>query len=261
LSLRAVTREIIQLVEDRSGIPTRVLEDPNIPTIATVRMARNGSSPVHLIQYKPYPGESPDYQICFQCGFILRLFSNPPEKRFDLADTAAGKDDVERFITAPAGIGTKLRLKMAQVEELRAQFLNGLLVHLRSVPIGLRVSAWLAANYPDLALLEKEHVQKEFEINRQSLAKEVKEITPPRIFRAAQSITAAYTLYWSEKFHQPGVFNIYRLEGFEKDAERLLEISDHTPDDPTYDRQLIDAWGKHLGITDWYIWLPYQPPN
>jgi hypothetical protein len=260
LALRQITRDIINLVEFKSGIPVRVAQDPQLPTIATVRIACKGSVPNHFVLYKPSPGESPDYQICFECAYILRLFSNPPEKRFDLIDTAKGREEVEKLMTAPGGVAIKYRLRKAQIEEMRSQFLNGLLVHLRSVPIGMRVSEWLATNYPELMPLEEEHVQKEFKINRESLQGEVKEITPSKVFRAAQLITAAYTLYWSEKLGKPEVFNPYRLEKYEKDAMALLDIYGQTPDDPTYDQALIDAWGKHLGITDWYTWQLYQPP-
>jgi hypothetical protein len=260
LTLRQTTRDIIKLVETKSGIPVRVTQNPRLPTIANVRMARKGSVPVHLIVYKPNPGETPDYQICFECGYILRHFSNPPEKRFDLAESLKGREEVEGMIESPGGIATTYQFQKSQIEELRSQFLGGLLIHLRSVPIGLRVSEYLAADFPELQPLEKEHVQKEFKINRQSLEGEIKAITPLKIYRAAQAISAAYTLYWSEKYGKPQMFNVYRLNGFEEDARALLDIYEQSPDDPTYDQALIDAWGKYLGLTDWYKWIPYQPP-
>ncbi|MGD0002851.1 MAG: hypothetical protein ABSE06_01335 [Anaerolineaceae bacterium] len=260
MTLRDTTRDIIKLVETKSSIPVRVTQDPRLRTIATVRMARKGSVPTHLIVYKPNPGETPDYQICFECGYILRLFSNPPEKRFDIADTLKGREEVENMMTVPGGVAVRYQLQKSQIEEMRSQFLDGLIVHLRSVPVGLRVSEYLEANFPTLEQLEKEHVQKEFKINRKSLESEIKAITPLKIFRAAQAITAAYTLYWSEKYGKPQVFNVYRLEGFEEDARALLDIYEQMPDDPTFDQALIDAWGKYLGLTDWYKWLPYQPP-
>jgi hypothetical protein len=237
------------------------MQDSELSTIATVRIARKGSVPTHLVLYKPYPGESPDYQICFECTFILRLFSNPPEKRFDLTDTTKGRDEVEKMMRSPGAIASKYQLKKAQIEELRSQFLSGLLMHLRSVPIGLRVSKWLATNYPELVPLEKEHVQKEININRESMKSEIKDITPAKVFQAAQTISAAYALYWSEFYNEPEVFNPYFLAGYKKDAYALLDIYHQIPDDPTYDQALIDTWGKHLGLTDWYTWVPYQPPT
>jgi hypothetical protein len=119
LTLKQTTSDIIGLVETKIGIPVRVTQDPKLPTIATVRMARKGSVPAHLITYKPNPGEPPDYQICFESGFILRLFSNPPEKRFDLTDSVKGRDGVEKAMRAPGGVVAKYRLNKPKTEELR----------------------------------------------------------------------------------------------------------------------------------------------
>jgi hypothetical protein len=261
LTLRAITREIIQLVETQTGIPVRVMEDPKLQVLATVRMARAGGLPAHLITYKQAPGDVPDYQICFECGYILRLFDNPPEKRFDITDTSKGREQVEKMITAPGGLASKYRLGKTQIEQMQAQFLNGVIVHLRSIPVGLRVSEWLSAAYPDLEALEKEHVQKELNVNRQSMSNEVKDITPKKVFQAAQSISAAYAWYWSGIYGKPELFNLYRLNGFEKQGQKLMEIFEQIPDRPRHDQELIDAWGENLGISDWFTWVPYQPPT
>jgi len=261
LELRRVTREVIKLLEDKSGIPVRVLQEQKLTTIATVRIARKGSVPVHFVLYKPSAGESPDYSICFECGYILRLFSTPPEQRFDIAESIHGQEEVEKEISLPGGIATKYRLKKAQIEEIRTQFLSGMITHLRSVPVGLRVSEWLSSSYPELNEVQETHVKKELQINRESLKEKIKEITPPKIFQATQAINAAYALYWSDKYGKPDIFNPFRLYGFEKDGETLINIYKNTPDDPSYDKILIDTWAKHLSITDWYNWVSYQPPE
>lgn len=260
MTLRQVTREIISLVEQKSGIPVRVSEDPHLPTLASVKIARKGSLPTHLILYKPSPGHPPDYPICFQCAFILRLFSNPPEKRFDLTDSTSGRSAVEKLLTAPNGIAVQYRLRKEQLIELRDQYLGGLLTHLRSVPIGLRVTEWLSTSYPDLDPLQHAHVLKELDINRQSLMDDMKRHTPAFVYRSAQFISAAYALYWSEKYSQPRYFNVYRLSGYEKDARTLLDLYSAAPDDPTSDQALIDSWAGHLNLSSWYTWQPYQPP-
>ena len=51
------------------------------------------------------------------------------------------------------------------------------------------------------------------------------------------------------------------MHGFEKDGLALLDIFEQMPDDPSYDQALIDAWGSHLGIKDWYTWVAYQSPE
>ena len=80
------TREFLALVGSDTGYPVKVLEDPNLPNLATVRMAR-GNVPAHFVTYKPTRDESLDYLICVQCGFVLRLFDTPPEQRFSMTGT------------------------------------------------------------------------------------------------------------------------------------------------------------------------------
>ena len=89
-------------------------------------MARKSGLPQHLIIYKSEIGESPDYQICFQCGYIIRLFENPLDKRFDMVDTQIGRDVVEDLIKKPSGIADKFRMRKAQISDLRNQFLSKL---------------------------------------------------------------------------------------------------------------------------------------
>jgi hypothetical protein len=71
MSLRDVTRAIIDQVERVSGHPVLVTEDRFLQTLAAVRMAR-GKALAHTITYNPAAGNQPDYLIAYQCGFIRR---------------------------------------------------------------------------------------------------------------------------------------------------------------------------------------------
>jgi hypothetical protein len=67
LELRQITREIIKSVEEISGLPVQVLEDPKLNTIAAVRMAR-GTMPAHIVLFKPVPGEPPTISSATSAG-------------------------------------------------------------------------------------------------------------------------------------------------------------------------------------------------
>jgi len=79
---------VLRLVEERSGIPVHVEPDATLPgtLLAKVVMAR-GKLPLHRVTYRPNSATPPDYLICQQAGFILRLFATPPESRKDFAGT------------------------------------------------------------------------------------------------------------------------------------------------------------------------------
>ena len=82
MTLREVTRTVIKRVEDASGCPVVVSEDTSLKTLAAARIAR-GANRIHSISFNPSAVGEPDYLICFQCGFILRLFDIPAADRFD----------------------------------------------------------------------------------------------------------------------------------------------------------------------------------
>jgi hypothetical protein len=209
--------------------------------------------------YKPVAGEPPDYLICYQCGFMLRQFSNPPDRRFDLASVPAAYDEVRRLLLAPDGIARTLGLSDAQVTPFGAQLLDGLLIHLHSVPRGLRVATWLVESYPEFRDLQKIQVMRELAQAKGTLNPQIRSMTPARIYTSTQCISAALAGFWAAALGKPDIKAPYRLH-YEKCANELLTIWHELPDDPGHDIELVDRWADKLGLASWYQWVPYEPP-
>jgi len=168
LQLREITREIISSLEKKSGYIVDVKEDPNLATLATIRIAR-GNLPAHILTYRlGAKNDSPDFAICWQCALAMRMYECPLEKRFLIASAPEGDRAVENILNSSGGVVQKYQLGEAQLDSFKSQLLNGLITHLRSVPIGLRVSDNLTLEYPDLLELEVKHVEKELEIAKQT---------------------------------------------------------------------------------------------
>jgi hypothetical protein len=258
LDIRQTTRDIISMVEERSGFPVQVLEDPNLPVIAQVRMAR-GSVPSHFILYKT-EGESLDYSICHQCGFILRLFANPPDRRFELAGARIGHAEIEKALLAPDGPARKFNLGSDKIIQLRSYFVTSIMIHLRSIPIGLRVSVWLADAYPELAEPQRTQVMNELAKAKATLKPDIRETTPDVVYRPSEIINAAFALFWAQRYNQPEIAAPYCFAGYEKDGQALLKIWHELPDDPLNDKELVDTWADYLGLRNWYTWVAYEPP-
>ena len=72
MTLREVTRAVISLVENVSGCSVVVSEDASLKISAASRIARRER--VYAISYNSSAIREPDYLICYQRGFILRLF-------------------------------------------------------------------------------------------------------------------------------------------------------------------------------------------
>jgi hypothetical protein len=109
MTLRELTRTVTARVKGVSGCPVVVSEDASLNTLAASRIAR-GENKIHTISFNPSAVSEPDYLICYQCGFILRLFGVPAGDRVDLVGTAEGRQVVQRLLTASDGPGKKLKL-------------------------------------------------------------------------------------------------------------------------------------------------------
>ena len=249
---RAVTRELLKAVEVESGFPAHVREDPNLTTLATVRVARAPLS-MHVISYRPDGKRFLDYLVCYQCGFVLRHYAAPPEARGVVVATAEGERTARAAVRELGVLETE-----AEQNELTRILLGGLITHLRSVPIGLRVAAWLAEHYPALWEQQQQMMTAELAEAKETLAARYRELTPPAVYAPLQAINAAYAQYWAERLGRRELAAAYRFAGHVEAGAALLQSWAEIPGGPEYDRALVDAWGAQLHIMSWYDWAPDQ---
>lgn len=123
----------------------RVVPDPTLKVHATVKMAR-GNAPFHVVTYNPSVGGALDYLIAFQCGFILQLFENPVDQRFDFAPVQNEKKRLTAALSRSLPSGTPAEA----VVQFASHLFNGLALQVRSIPVGLRIDEWLGAEFPEL---------------------------------------------------------------------------------------------------------------
>jgi hypothetical protein len=258
MGLRETTRSIITLVEEKSGFPVLVSEDPSLQVLAMVRMAR-GDVSVHTIVYNPSgrAGAQPDYLIAYQCGFILRHFAPPPERRFDFSPAGTGRDTVGRLLSDPQGTASKLGLSPTVREQLCDQLFDGLMRQLRSIPVGMRVDTWIRDSYPDLAPLQRRAALRQLQDNQGTLGPDARKIAPKKVYTTSVAMNAAFAAFWAREFDDPALSVPYRTAGYHKAGNDLLELFDRVPTEANNDRELIDSWGHHLSLSSWYRWIPY----
>jgi hypothetical protein len=259
LPLSPTTHEFLALVERETGYPVKLLEDSDLPTLATVRIAR-GDVPAHFVIYKPTRDEGLDYMICLQCGFVLRLFDNPPEQRFRLGGTAEGEREVLNMVSDPGGNLARYGLQPTQAAQMASTLFNGLMTHLLSIPVSMRVADWIYANYPALHASQRAAVLKELAEAKAAAQPQIREMTPERIFKPTMAINAAYAMFWADKYEMRELAGPYRGSSGEADGRSLLKLWHEVPSDARHDRELIDRWGAGLNLTGWYRWVPYEAP-
>ena len=256
MSLQQVTQEVLRAVEETTGRPVVVQADPSLGTVlAKLTMAR-GSAAAHLVTYNPLAG-AVDYIICSHCGFLLRMFQVPQSERFSLAGSWRGRKEIEKLITEHLrqknlSFPKEIRSKMVE------QFFGGIIQQLRSVPIGLRVDAWIHQNYPLLIEQQKQAIDRQLNDNTTSLRPDVRQIAPAKVFEANVGMNAAFALFWSRTWNDTLVNVPYKSSGHLATGEKLLGLWDEIPSEPASDKNLIDAWGTHVGLTGWYDFVPYD---
>ena len=130
------------------------------------------------------------------------------------------------------------------------------MLQLRSIPVGLRVDAWILDTYPDLARLQRVSALQQLQENQATLGPDVRKIAPRKVYDASVSMNAAFAAFWTRAFHDPALSLPYRTAGYEKTGKELLQFFDQLPSEPSHDRELIDLWGTHLSLSSWYQWIP-----
>jgi hypothetical protein len=259
LPLLPVTHDFLALVERETGYPVRLVEEPKQPALARVQLARAGA-PAHVVTYRPVRDESVDYLICHQCGFVLRLFDNPPGARYEYAQAEKGRREVRRLVTEPGSKLAKHRLGAKQLEQMAVVLLENLTSLLRSIPIGLRVGEWIYDNHSDLRSSQRAAVVKEVTEAHATLEAQVRDKTPVLIFDATQALNAAQAMFWAEKYDMRELASPFRVAGYKRAGRALLDEWNEAPDDPGHDRALVDRWAEELHIAGWGAWQPYVAP-
>ena len=210
--------------------------------------------------YRPACDESVDYVICYQCGFVLRLFDNPPGARYEFAPAEKGRNEVRRLVTEPGSKPAKVGLGAKQLQPMAVALVENLTSLLWSIPIGLRVGEWIYDNYPELQASQRVAVIKEITEAQATLEPQVRDKTPAPIFDATQAINAAHCMYWAEKYGMRSLASPFRVAGYQRAGRALLDIWGDAPDDPGHDRALVDRWAEELHIAGWGAWQRYVAP-
>lgn len=227
------------------------MRDESLQLLSTLQIARNGAE-FHVLRYQP--SDKPlDYLVAYQAGFALRMFENPPEKRFDFVSTDAAVAGATELIKAGQVLSEQ---DMADLPKFAEFLAHWALMNLRSLPIGMRIDQWIATDYPELKdlQLENHHVQQQ--MNMRALTyRQGKLILPVTLM----GTLAAFALFTDQLAGQVRYAIPFSAAGVIDDGKRLLELLDSVPKDSTHDLELVEKWADASGMSQWFKWNPYQP--
>jgi hypothetical protein len=246
-------------VEYVSGRPVQVVAVADLGVMARITTSPQVTGS-YVIQYRS--GSSfKDYLVAFQCGHVLRLLALPAAERFQfVTDTAAttwGTKLVTGFLKRSRRPVTPDAVLAAFTEQLT----TGLFTQLRSIPIGMRVDAWLAADYPGLAEEQAESLAAQQKEALTCLSPQVRAMVPDEIVSASILLNTAYAFFCDRLLGTTHYHVPYAASGFEDLGRALLKLFDDLPAAPSSDRALVDAWAREIGLDGKYKWLPLGPAD
>jgi hypothetical protein len=250
-NLLASTTKMLDHIEAVTGRPVQFLRDETLPLLATLKMARNGDA-YHVLRYQA-TNDPLDYLVTYQAAFVLRLYENAPENRFDFAGAGSPEDDIKQLLSVGAALDDQDRASLPVFATAVTQWA---LMTLRSMPVGMKIDLEIAKTMPELREQQRASIQTQLEQNLSVLGFSHGRLSVPQSFLA---MPAAYAKLSQQFLGETGQTIPYEAMGLDGPAQALLDDLEQTPSNGTGDQELTDRWAARMGMTHWYQWKPFTP--
>ena len=250
LKLLPETTNLVAQLEQLSDRPIEFMRVDSLPVLASIKIARNGAS-YHILQYRP-SNDPLDYYVAQQIGIALRMFEQPDGQRFDFSSDGSGEKNLESIIKTSSNLSNEDRKLLPVFVKSVHQWA---LMQLRSIPIGMRVDAWLFESFPNMREAIKIGLAEQQQMNAKALGMQVGGLMPPLSQFAPATAFALFT----DRMLGTSYAIPFKAAGALEDGKLLLNIFDQMQKSSAYDIQLVNAWANQLGMKGWYQWIPYQP--
>jgi len=246
------SKQLLQRLESLSGSRVEFVRREDLRVSAMLEIARDGAT-VHRFHFRP-SSQPIDYLLCRQVGVVIRMFQLPESARMDFASAGddRGEKVISELISASSSLSQSDKETLPAFSKMVAEWA---LMQVRSIPTGMRVDAWLHATFPNLRELVAHGLGTEQQTNANVLGQRIGNLTVPPIQLAPAMAYALFTdrLLKTNRFSIP-----FAAAGALPDGKALLGLFDTIEYEPANDRQLIDAWANHLGMAEWYRWIPLK---
>ena len=243
---KSAVQKVLEKVEAATGYAVTVQDDQSLGVLATVKAAHSGM-PFTLIRVRPDTADIREYTVCYQCGFVLRQAMLTAGQRWEIAVSPKGRLELDRIVRKSAAGKLGQTARSAFVENM----LGGLIVQLRSVPIGLRIDQWIQSEFPALVDQQRESTERQLEANVGVLSPNIRRMAPEPIYQASASMNAAVAVYWAALWGDNTKLTPYKVSGFSDAGNALIHRLHDASVDPESDRSLIESWAAQLGISGW----------
>lgn len=247
---------ILNKVEADTGKPIEFIEKSDLPTFASLKMARS-TMPSHIIFYKQVHDEVINHLVAHECGHLLRMFAAPADKRLipysDKEKEDKAKVEIKDDIKA---ISSSLSPELLQ--SMTTMWHQGLIRQLTNMPPDIMIEKWLYDEYPQIRPYQLRTIQKQLQEATAGLSDKIRIMTPGKIYDASHFMN--YAFFRIVGFHL-GV-NFVKEYNNTKYVRRGKELAAITEKEyiNTYegDIKMITTWAEFLQLSTWFGWMHFE---
>lgn len=242
------TQTLLDQATTLSGAGFDIVYDYNLPISSSVKIAGREGRERHEIILR-LPSDENNYLIAWQAAFVLHQFQMPETERANLKPEPTALAPIKKEL-----LDLHPQIPMSQRDNFSEHVIGGVLTQLRSMPVGMLIDLALHRDYTELQATQRQSLINQV-VEHIGCLQMTPDMFPRSVLRANQVMNAAQALMVATLFEIPDIFAPYQTVGMEAAASLLLDACMHQVFDETLDRELIDSWGRTLGIEDWYRWV------
>ena len=246
----AGANELVAAVERTTGYRVAVDTVGDIGEDAQMVSARP-ELPVHTIRVSKSKLVYAEYIVASQCAMILRTWVDATRIPVFCPMTEKVRHFANRM--ADAKSGSQVSASVGQ--QIGQQFVLGLLLQVRSMPLEILTIRDCRELCPDLRELQADSMENELRRLSEVFAPKVRAMAPEQVWRGNVSMNSAFALNWTELSGSSLAMLPYDSAGFSQTATTLLnEVNAKSAKTTEAYTALVDAWAEQLGLRTLYEW-------
>ncbi len=253
-------------LETTTGYPITIEEDATLEQVsATARMAWKHGLDEHRVRYRRRPDAVTPHLVAHELQHIvLEHEARQAGRNRVFITTAATRERAKRTLDDHAAKLQSQGYDPAKTSSLLDGLFKGLCNQLFNCPLDMVVEYNLHHNHPDLSHAQFVSLHQQHQDALQPLASpEIKRVTPPIIFRANLTLSAAYSLFIDHLYSgRTDYAAAWRANDVFATAQNLFQLwrkrmESFVPGDE-YD--LVDEFALQLKLRPWFDWQPDAVP-
>jgi hypothetical protein len=249
-------RAILDTLRDVTGRDVQFVRKPDLKSLARIRMA-GGASAAHVLFYRDEHNPLINHVIANECGYLIRLFVAPPDKRLVAVANERTQASYREVIREDIQ-----RLSLIHGLDTLRTFIplwyESVVFQLTRMPPDIMIERWLYSEYPGMRDIQLAALQEQHEKAVSVLSGNYRRMTPGKIYEVSQVMNYVFFRLAGE------LMGIRLIDAYEKSRyilegeELAIWTGGHYSEDHEGDVSVIDYWARALQLSEWFEWRRFD---